>query len=365
MRPTRVEVERSALKHNLETLKMWNGSGAFFCPMVKANAYGHGAEAVARTVENSKLASAVGVGLFEEGLLLREAGIRMPVLVFAALDKVAASAALTHQLTPVVGRFEDIEALLKVCGKSPLKIHVKLNTGMARLGFDRGELPKLHQTLNAHPVLSVEGVCTHLTHGEEAHENDGFTQKQLDLFRSMSDGFSGVMHAHKSASLFALASRGLAKDSKLGARPGIALYGLGGTGLKPALRWSTQLLRTHILEKGENAGYSARWTAPRKSVVGIVPVGYGDGYHRALSNRGEMLFRGMRVPVVGNVCMDYTFLDLTAASQGGEPKPGEEIVIIGRQGQEEIHAGWLAERAGTIDYEIVTSINERVPREVV
>lgn len=370
MRPTRVEVERSAIKHNLELLKKWNGPDNFFCPMVKANGYGHGDAAVARVIEGTKLASAVGVATYEEGLALRTAGIRIPILVFASIDSVAASALLTHQLTPVVGRFEDLEALLKVGGKLPLSLHVKLNTGMCRLGFDESEIPRLRQILKQNPGLKIEGVCTHLTHGDEAHEQSGFTFKQLARFQNMSAGLPGARHAHKSSSLMTLAAHGLANESKIGARPGIALYGLGTSapekmGLKPALRWSTNLWRTHILEKGESVGYSARWTAARKSVIGVVPVGYGDGYHRRLSNNAEMLFRGERVPVVGTVCMDYTFLDLTEACRNGEPQAGEDVVILGRQGANEIQAAWLAEKAGTIDYEIVTSISERVPREVV
>lgn len=368
LRATVVQIDRSALKHNLELLKKWNGPDAFFCPMAKADAYGHGAEIVARVVQDVG-ASALGVALFEEGLALREVGIRMPIVVFSPLDKVAASCALTHQLTPVVGRCEDLEALLQVGGKSPLKIHLKFNTGMNRLGFDSEELPRLREYLRAHPLLSVEGVCTHLSHGNEAHLADGHTSQQLAKFAQMSQGFAGLRHAHKSSSLMALAKNSVTKEAKLGARPGIALYGLGTEdpgvyGLKPALRWTTRLVRAHVLQKGESAGYGARWTAPRKSVIGIVPVGYGDGYLRALSGKGEMLFRQMRVPVVGSVCMDYTLLDLTEVCRGDIPTPGEEVVIIGSQGREEIRAAGLAKQAGTIDYEIVTAISRRVPREV-
>lgn len=366
MRPTRVEIDRSALKHNLEYLKKLNGPQTFFCPMVKANAYGHGDKIVARSVQEVG-ASALGVALFEEGLALREARIQMPILVFATLDRVAASAALTHQLTPVLGRLEDLSALSEVCGKSRLGIHLLFNTGMNRMGFGESELPELRRKLQECPALVVEGVCTHFTHGEEAHQPEGYTQKQVTRFQKMSEGFPGIRHCHKSASLISLAKHGLTKDPQVGSRPGIAIYGLGfdTSALRPVLRWTTHLLRAHFLEKGESVGYSARWVAPRKSVVGVIPVGYGDGYLRALGGKGEMLFRQTRVPVVGTVCMDYIILDLTDAVQEGLPQPGEDVVLIGQQGRENISAAWLAERAGTIDYEIVTAIGQRVPREVI
>jgi len=314
-RPTLVKIDSAALKHNLELLKKWNGAGSFFCPMVKANAYGHGDIAVAKIAESSGV-SALGVALVEEGLTLREAGIRAPILVFASLNTAAVSAALTHQLTPVAGRFEDLTALVAVGVK--VKFHLKFNTGMNRMGFDVNELPRLKEFLAQNPNLQVEGVCTHLSHGEEAFEADGYSARQLAKFKQMSEGFPGVRHAHKSASLVALHEKGQAKDPAIGCRPGISIYGLPqdghktGPGLKPVLSWSTRLLRVHDVEKGDAVGYGARWVAPQKSVIGIVPVGYGDGYSRALSNRGEMIYRETRVPVVGSVCMDYTLIDLTA-----------------------------------------------------
>lgn len=368
LRSTLVQIDRSALTHNLALLKKWNGPGSFFCPMVKANAYGHDEVLVARILEDFDV-DAIGVALYEEGLALREAGIRAPILVFAPMGRVAASAAITHQLTPVLGRGEDLETLIQISGRSSVDVHLKFNTGMNRLGFDENELDRLKTKLKDNPTVAVKGVCTHLAQGEEAHQPESFTQKQLAQFERMAAGFPGVRHAHKSLSLISLAQNHIAKDPQIGARPGIALYGLGiaqpeKMDLRPALRWSTRLIRVHNLEKGENAGYSARWKAPRKSVIGVVPVGYGDGYFRSLSGRGEMLFRETRVPVVGNVCMDYILLDLTDACRGENPRPDEVIIILGSQGRERITAAWLAERAGTIDYEIVTAISRRVPREV-
>jgi alanine racemase len=365
IRQTRIQIDGAAITNNLQLLKSWNGKDAFFCPMVKANAYGHGETLVASLAEKSGMATALGVALYEEGIELRKAGIRAPVLVFGPVNPAAVKAAKEFQLTPVAGRIEDLRAL----SSESLALHLKFNTGMNRLGFDEGELPALKDFLKKHASLKVEGVCTHLSHGDDAHEPDGFTARQFARFHAMSEGFPGVRHAHKSASLMALHENSKPIDSKMGGRPGISIYGLPdgnllAKGLKPALKWSTELIRFHNVAKGEAVGYGARWIAPRASVIGIVPVGYGDGYLRALSNKGEMLYRGARVPVVGSVCMDYTLIDLTTQS-GETPVAGEEIVIIGKQGGAEITAGELAIKAGTIAYEIVTAISRRVPREVI
>src|SRR6185312_1504807 len=199
MRPTRVRLDLAALRNNLAVLQNANGDD-FFCPMVKANAYGHGEVAVARVVEECG-ASAMGVALVEEGLRLRAAGLRLPILVFAPFDKAGASAMCTHQLTPVLTRFEDLTAAAAL--KTTLAVHVKFNTGMCRLGFDGSEIERLRLELARHPQLRVEGVCTHLAFGEEAHLRDSESAEQLRRLQRMSEGFSGVRHAHKSASLAA------------------------------------------------------------------------------------------------------------------------------------------------------------------
>ena len=365
-RSTRVEINPSALLHNLKLLRRWAGEKNFLCPMVKAHAYGHDDLLVARLIESSNLASVLGVALIEEGVRLRQAGLRMPILVFAPFDRDGAQALQEYGLTPVVGRFEDLEALRPL--SSPPAFHLKFNTGMQRLGFDESDLSELRNKL-AKGTFNVTGVCTHLTHGEEILQSDGFTQRQIEKFLKLSASFPGVRHLHKSSTLSTLQDGDQFKD--FGARPGISLYGLPhdgravGPGLKPVLSWHSQLERVHQVPAGESVGYSARWTAARNSWIGMVPVGYADGYMRVLSNRSFMLWRGKRVPVVGSVCMDYILLDLTEAV-GSEPaRVGEPIVLIGQQGQEEIGAVDLAEMAGTIAYEVVTSISQRVPREVV
>lgn len=364
-RPTRIEISKANLIHNLGLLKSWNGY-AFFCPMVKANAYGHGEEIVAKIVEEFGV-DAMGVAYVEEGKALREAGIQAPILTFAPLGPEGAAEVIRLKLTPVVGRFEDLEALLAHKPKE-LKIHLKFNTGMQRIGFDEEQLPALKEWLKKHPNFEVTGTCTHLTHGEEADQPEGPSQRQFKKFLKLCQDFPGVRHAHKSASL--AAQRESKNPSDVGARPGIGIYGLPhegnliGAGLKPVLRWVTGLAYVHNLKKGESVSYGAQWTAARPSVIGVLPVGYGDGYRRALSNKAQMLFRGQRIPVVGRVCMDYTLVDLTDALKGEAPRSFEPVVILGRDGGEEISAYEISTWAETNAYEVVTAISRRVAREV-
>lgn len=363
-RHTRLEISESALLHNLKTLKVVNG-GAFFCPMIKANAYGHGLAIVARAVQRATV-DMVGVALLEEGVALRELGFQFPILTFAPLSPGDGEIYQRYNLTPVLGRFGDFEALKTFRGA----VHLKFNTGMQRLGFDRPAIPELKLKLKEHPQLQVTGLCTHLSHGEDALDDTGPTSHQFRLFIEMSHGFPGVKHAHKSSTL-AVSAVQTKIHPEVGARPGISVYGLPhdghrtAPGLKAALKWVTELTHFHRVEKGESVSYSGRWTASRRSWIGVVPMGYGDGYLRTLSNKGQMLFRGTKVNVVGSVCMDYTLLDLTEACKDSEPKVGEEIVVIGSQGNASISAADLADLAGTISYEITTAISSRVSREAV
>lgn len=361
MRATRVTLDAAAFKHNLSLLKGQNGK-AFFCPMIKANAYGHGVEHLAPLLEAAG-ADAAGVALVEEGAQLRRLGFKLPILVFAPLEKGDAETLREQRLTPVLTRFQDLE----VAVKSGAGAHIKFNTGMQRLGFDREQLPELRERLKT-SGLKVEGVCTHCTHGEDAADPAGPTVKQFELFLQMSQGFPGVRHAHKSATLASTLSK---LHPELGARPGISIYGLpyegnlSSAGLKPVLSLKTTLSHVHNLEKGAHVSYGSRWTAARRSTIGVVPVGYADGYSRQLTNKGVMLFRGVKVPVTGTVCMDYVLLDLTDACQEGAPQAGEEVCVIGRQGALEITAFEVGERAGTIAYEVVTRLSARLRREVI
>ena len=368
-RRTIARIDVPSLRHNLQTLKDWTGPGNFFCPMVKANAYGHDAALVARVAEQQGV-SALGTALVEEAVSLRQTGILGPILTFSPLDAESAAQVFRHGLTPVITRFEDLLALEKSRGAQNVAAHLKFNSGMQRLGFDAGDLPRLKSELDRLNWLRVDGVCTHLTHGEEADQAGSPSAVQIRKFLEVTQDLPGARHAHKTASLAAL--KGAGQESGVGARPGIGVYGLPhdgfhkGEGLRSVLTWTTKIALMHTVQKGETVSYSARWTAPRDSKVAVLPVGYGDGYMRSLSGKGQVLVRGHRVPIVGSVCMDYVMVDLTDVwAAEGEIKIGESVVVLGRQGQEEISAAEIAAAAGTIAYEVVTNISARVRREAV
>lgn len=361
-RATRVLLDSSAILDNVAKFKSWLGDQAFICPMVKANAYGHGVGLVASILARAPI-DALGVALVEEGVQLRQLGYNGKILSFSPLTRDSARVCMESRITPVVGRIMDLESLEKTGFAGGW--HLKFNTGMQRLGLDRKDIPQLKSWMSRNSQSSLEGVCTHLTHGYEADDLGSFTEQQIRAFDEMSEGLPGIRHYHKTASLLALQDK--ARGS-IGARPGLGIYGLAECTdrntehLRPALSWTTQLTHIHDVPKGQHVSYSARWQAPRDSRIGILPVGYGDGLRRRLSGKGQVLIAGQRAPIVGSICMDYTLVDLTEFKS--TPAPGSEVILIGRQCADEIRAIDLANWCDTISYEIVTGIQDRVLRVV-
>ena len=361
LRPTRAEIDLAALRHNVTWLKR-QSAGTYFCPMVKANAYGHGAVLVAKELESLGI-DALGVALIEEGLELRAAGVQSPILIFAPFSASNAVYVIGQNLTPVLSRFEDLAAFDGA--PAGFAVHLKFNTGMQRLGFDEDDLPRLREILKS-TRLSVSGVCTHLSHGEDAGQSgDTPTNRQRQKFAEMTNGFPGVRHVHKSASVAACAT-----DPEYGVRPGISLYGLAATdggldlNLRPVMGLRTQLTHIHQVAAGETAGYGGHTRVKQNSLIGVVPIGYADGYSRRMGQSGAyMRWRGQNISVLHPVCMDYTLLDLTSAVRAnpadGAPRAGEDVTVIG----DGVSAEHLAGINQTIPYEIVTAISHRVPRE--
>jgi alanine racemase len=357
-RPTQAIVDLEALRGNFRALKNLAGSG-FFCPMVKSNAYGHGDVVVVETLAEAG-AERVGVALMEEGIHLRENGVRIEILVFGKLTEASAKAAVEFGLTPVVSTWDDLE-IFKRLPVAPT-FHIKLNTGMNRMGFSLGEVPKLRDFFKQEKSLRCLGVATHLSHGHDANEPGGHSEKQIQLFKKAFEEI-GMPQAFPHV----LNSEGLLFRKKdvawLGARPGLALYGLvDSPSLRPVMTLQTKVDLVRKVAKGESISYGGRWTASKDSWVAVVPIGYGDGYFRALSNKGQMLFREQRVPVVGTVCMDYSLLDLTAASHDGAPRLGEDVVVFGSQGNSSMSVMDLAKLIDSIPYEFVANLSPRVPR---
>ncbi len=364
MRPTQAVINLPALLRNARKLRSLVGDETFFCPMVKANAYGHGAVQVAEALASDGV-EFVGVSLVEEGIELRNAGLKMKILVFGAFNDLDSARSIGEfSLTPVISSRAQLSALEQTCANTKLNFHLKFDTGMNRLGFEVDQATNLRSHLAKFANWNIEGVCTHLLKGDDANLPGGFSAKQLAAFNLVLKAFEGLeFYSH------ALNSSGLVSLSKnlvqLGARPGIALYG-GQDGFESVMTLKSQIVATREVSVGEVVSYNANWTANRNSIIGIVPVGYADGVARKLTNQFSVLVREQRVPVVGTVCMDYVMLDLTdLKDQLKSLGEGEEVVFFGQQGRAEIRGLEWALILDTISYEIFTRISSRVPRNYV
>jgi alanine racemase len=360
-RPTWVEVDLEAIRHNAKILKPEN---AELMAVVKANGYGHGDVQVASAAIEAG-ATWVGLSSVEEGLKLRGAGIEAPILVLSELPAGSEAIALAHRLTPTLYS-EDGLGRLSEAARGPVPVHVKLDTGMHRVGvWPPEEAPAFALSVLA-AGLEVEGLFTHFARSEE---DEVTTKEQLERFLEAAEA---VRSAGVSPRMLHAANSGatiLHPESHLDlVRPGIALYGIEpgpgvGThlGLRAALTWRSQVSAAKRLPAGESISYGHRYRLERDAWVATVPVGYADGYPRQLTNLGEVLIGGRRCRVAGTVTMDQLMVD------GGdlEVQVGEEVMLIGSQGNQTIGADALGRLFGTIGYEIVSRIGERVPRRYV
>jgi alanine racemase len=368
VRPTRAEVNLANLRHNLRFVQRAAGGAAVWA-VLKADGYGHGAKAVARTLERAG-ANGICVALLEEGIELRQAGIQVPILITGGYYGRAWGELLRHDLTPVVhdpAQLESIADEVKFSGAEPLNIHVKIDTGMARLGILPKEVPAMAKALHRFPEVKLQGLMTHFACADSSDPES--INHQLDLFEEAtaamrSEGISpAIRHAANSAAL--LKSPRSCLDV---VRPGIALFGVNPSvsacpELRPVMRVRSEIVALRDLPAGSPVGYGRTFLTTRPSRIATVPVGYADGFSRTLSNRGSLLVRGKRAPVVGAVSMDMTMLDVTEID---DVRIGDECVVLGSQkgplGQDEISAEQLAAQLGTIPWEVLTDISRRVPR---
>jgi alanine racemase len=376
VRPTRAEVNLEALRHNLRVVRHHVGgaAGAKVWAVLKADGYGHGAPAVARTLERAG-ADGFCVALLEEAIELREAGIRKSILVMGGYYADAHHEVVARGLVPVVFDIEQIDAFARLVRgglvPGPIKVHLKIDTGMARLGVPMAGVAKLAAHLQGTPEIEVAGLMTHLacadapTNEETAEQMLRFDEATAILARH---GIRAeVRHAANSAAI----GRDQARLDAV--RPGIALFGTSPRSvgesapllqdLHQVIRVRTEIVDVREIEAGAPVGYSALWRAPRRSRIATIPVGYADGLSRQLSNKGHVLVRGKRAPIVGAVSMDMSMIDVTDL-------PGvvlrDEAVILGSQegvlGKDAISADEVAGHMGTIPWEVLTQISRRVPR---
>jgi len=356
LRPTRAEVDLGALAHNLRTVRSVLGKTRILA-VVKADAYGHGVVPVAARLETEGV-DGFGVALAEEALELREAGIAAPILVLNGVYGGAHRAVIAAGISPVVYDLHDVEAFHRASFGRPVGVHLKIDTGMARLGVPVGELDAFLDSMGRFGRVRIEGVMTHLA---AAGTDEEVTQQQLTAFRRALWRIRG--RGHRPHHVHAANSAGmLHEDARFDmVRPGLALFGLaeGLSGLEPVLRLRTELIAVRTVEARAPIGYDAAFRAPRRMNVATVPMGYGDGLLRASGAGGVMLVHGKRCPIVGRVSMDLTTIDVTDVPQA---RVGDEAVVLGEQGDERLTATELARVAGTVSYEVLTNVSRRVPR---
>jgi alanine racemase len=380
-RDTVAKVNLNHLKHNVRTLRSLLQNGQFFCPMVKANAYGHGdVEVVKALIEES--VGAVGVALTEEGVRLRESNLHSPdILVFSHFSEDSLQACIQNRLTPVLSSWDELKKLDSLA-LSGFPVHLKFDTGMHRLGFSPQEAQPLFDFFNRNTKVKLQGICTHLFDAEDGFISDGNSDLQMRQFSQIDALWSGKeihRHVFNSAGLLALnctKNKQWQGVENWGARPGIAMYGskpvlsnisgdlegeLANIELRQVMTWLTAPAQVHSLKAGDTVSYGAKWKASKDSHIAVLPLGYADGFHRSLSNLGKVYARGQLLPVVGTVCMDYIMVDATELKLSDEELLQCQIEIFG----ENQSADEMAKLIETISYELFTSVSTRVPREVV
>ena len=368
-RPTWAEINLDNLVHNLRLMKQLVGPDVAIMSAVKADAYGHGAVRCAKVLEAAGV-DWFGVALPEEGVKLREAGITLPILCLGGFWEDQEDLLIASGMTPVVSRIDDLARLdtaAFAAGRVAL-YHLKVDTGMGRLGVSLGELNAFLDAANDLKNIRLDGIMTHLASADVPELVD-FTANQLKLFNSAVAGVKERGHkpawvhtANSAATLAFPNSRGNL------VRLGGALYGVwrdvtdpayGSMDLQPVMSVRSAIMLVKKYQAGARIGYGSTFTTQRESSIAIVPIGYSDGLQRSLSNCGALLVRGRLAPIVGRVSMDLTTIDVTDIPA---VSVGDEVVVVGSQQGRSITAEALAARCGTISYEITCGLSDRVPR---
>ncbi|MFY9571216.1 MAG: alanine racemase [Blastocatellia bacterium] len=366
-RPTWAEINLESLIHNFHVMKAAVGANVAIMPAMKADAYGHGAIACARALESAG-AEWFGVALPEEGLTLRAAGIARPILCLGGFWEGQEESAISKRLTPVVFRLDILERLNRIARASNVIIdyHLKIDTGMGRLGVPYAELAGFLEAIAGFENLRLDGVMTHLASADSDKE---FTERQLGLFeRAVASVRSGghnptwIHEANSAGAHSYVEARGNL------VRLGGVLYGMWRDvtnrsfeplDWRPVMSLHTRVMLLKTVPEGAALGYGGTFVTSRESRIATLAIGYGDGLRRGLSNLGCVLIRGRRVPIVGRVSMDLTLIDVTDVEGAAV---GDEAVVIGSQGPSQIVAEEVAAQTGTISYEVTCGISRRVPR---
>ncbi|WP_158986717.1 alanine racemase [Lysobacter panacisoli] len=363
-RPTRIVVDLDHLALNLRNIRAHVGVPVM--AIVKANAYGHGLVPVARHLQAQGVEQ-LGVAFVEEGIALRQAGVTTPILVLGGIFGPQVAQYIAHDLEITVSSLDKLrqaEAAAQAMGRKAI-VHLKIDTGMERIGVHSYSSAAFIEAAVASSWCTVKGVYSHLACSDDPASP--MTLQQVERFHEACAHFERIgapmplRHLANSGGVLHFPETWLDM-----VRPGIVLYGVlpdpaskRTIDVRPAMSLASQVVYFKVVRAGHTVSYGATWTADHDTRVVTVPIGYGDGFPRSLSSRGEVLIRGHRYPIVGRVCMDQFMVDIGGDSAWNE----DEVVLVGKQGDEAISAEEVARLAGTIPYEILVGLNDRIPRE--
>jgi len=364
------EVDLEAIAGNLRYLKEISAPGTKLMGVVKADGYGHGSVPVARRLEPFDFLAGFAVATPEEAHTLRMGGVRKPILILGYSFPYSYEMLAEEEIRPAVFRFDSIEPLKAAAKKvgKPIRVHIKVDTGMNRIGIspDREGLSFVRALMGQEGIV-IEGIFTHFARADE--EDKTYTEKQLRTFQEFLHMIKEALsleipfrHCSNSAGILEMPRANMDL-----VRAGIAMYGLSPSGqrnrackpLRPALSLYSCIVCLKTIERGEAVSYGGTFTAEKRIRVATIPVGYGDGYPRELSNRGYVLLHGRRAPILGRVCMDQFMVDVSEIPGVAE---GDRVVLLGEDGEECIRAERLGELSGRFHYELVCGLGKRIPR---
>ncbi len=367
-----LEIDRTALVNNINALRQLLPTKTQLMAVVKGNAYGHGAVPTAQIAEEAGV-KWFAVATVDEGVELRQQGIERPILVLGHTPLAGVEEALRRQLTLTLHDAESLAPMAQLAQSHGVhaRLHLKVNTGMNRLGIEPAIVLELLQRAHAHRHnIEIEGIFTHLATADQRDQR--FAQQQLARFQAVLSQLEcaqlrpALAHAANSAATLQLPAAHLDM-----VRCGIALYGLHPSvescrlpaNFQPALAWKARIVQLTALQPGDCVGYGCTFQAERPTTVATVPIGYADGFPRSPHHWGSVLIHGAKAPIVGRVCMDQTMVDVTdLVAAGATVKSGDEVVLLGSQRGNTLSAETIGQRTGTINYEVVSRILPRVPR---
>ncbi len=365
-RPTWVEIDLNALRHNLSAIKKRVGPEVKIMGIVKADAYGHGDYEVSRVLLNHGV-EMLGIAILEEGVHLRDKGIQAPLLLLGGIFEDQIDAVIQHNITPTVYDPNLAKAISKKAQrhKKVVAVHVYVDTGMGSIGVKYDKAIEFVRSLQGMKNLSVDGIYTHCACSDDKESE--FTNLQIRRFRDVLSALDAIQlgiplrHMANSGAII-----GYPDAHFTMVRPGLSLYGLypsekvsGDIGIRPVMSFKTRVIHIKDMEQGDVVGYGGTHRITKPTRVATLPFGYNDGYNRLLSGQGRIIIRGTEASIIGRVCMDQCFVDVSHIKN---ISVGDEVVVFGSQGQETISIESVAKQLNTIPYEITCAVSKRVPR---